>query len=306
MNVNRPFAEGLRAVLVALVTTTVVLVVSADAAAGSSFVAGRDAHLRGHHERAAAAFRAHLARFPRDAVAWIWLGASYYHAGYGREAVVAFERAAALAPSGDVALWLGAVYARVGREADARRALVVAARSSRRHTALMAKQWLRAAQGRAVPVLDRDASPDTYAYVARWYNPRLDASQVDAIVRSVRYYSRAYDVDPRLVMAVIAVESGFHIAAQSPAGAYGLGQLMPSTWRAMGINPADPVANIYASIRVLRGQLDWFGSNPALALAAYNAGRGAVTRYGGIPPFHETQWYVYNVLTLYRYLTGDS
>jgi soluble lytic murein transglycosylase-like protein len=78
---------------------------------------------------------------------------------------------------------------------------------------------------------------------------------------------------------------------------------MPATARALGVNPWDPVQNLYGSIRYLRGNLDRFGwEQPHLALAAYNAGRGAVTRYEGIPPYAETQWYVANVSSLYRRL----
>jgi soluble lytic murein transglycosylase-like protein len=78
---------------------------------------------------------------------------------------------------------------------------------------------------------------------------------------------------------------------------------MPATARALGVNPWDPVQNVYGSIRYLRGNLDRFGwDRPHLALAAYNAGRGAVARYEGIPPYPETQWYVANVSSLYRRL----
>ncbi len=193
---------------------------------------------------------------------------------------------------------------RLGDETSARAAFAFAARRGQPFASQLAQQWLRALAGRAVPVLQRSTYPAQYAYVVRWYNHRLTPDQVNAIVRSVLYYSQAYGIDPRLVMSLIAVESGFDVAARSPAGAYGLGQLMPATWQAMGVHPADPVGNIYATVRVLRGQLDRFGDDPSLALAAYNAGRGAVERYSGIPPFQETQWYVYNVLTLYRHLIG--
>ena len=77
--------------------------------------------------------------------------------------------------------------------------------------------------------------------------------------------------------------------------------LVRATADALGVNPWDPTQNLYGAIRYLRGNLDRFGwENPHLALAAYNAGRGAVERYDGIPPYAETQWYVYNVTTLYR------
>jgi soluble lytic murein transglycosylase-like protein len=80
---------------------------------------------------------------------------------------------------------------------------------------------------------------------------------------------------------------------------------MPATWQAMRVHPADPVANVYATVRVLKGNLERLGGDPVLALAAYNAGRGAVERYTGIPPYRETQWYVYNVLGLYQHFAGS-
>ncbi len=289
---------------IAAVVLLAALLYAAPAAGGSLLATGREAHLAGRHQEAALALRAYLDQNPRDASAWVWLGASYYQLGYVRDAASAFEHAMALQPSGDIALWLGAAYAASGREADARAAFVRATRSPKPQTALLAQQWLRAASGREVPVLDGEMVPAAYAHVVRWYNPRLDASQVDAIIRSVLHYGTAYRIDPRLIMALIAIESGFRIQVQSPAGAYGLGQLMPDTWRAMGVDPADPVGNIYATARVLRAHLDRFGGNLQLALAAYNAGHNAVTRYNGIPPFRETQWYVYNVLRLFRHLAG--
>jgi soluble lytic murein transglycosylase-like protein len=157
-------------------------------------------------------------------------------------------------------------------------------------------------------VLPEATAPQAYAAytrIIRWYNSALTAAQVDAIARSVLYYSTTYRVDARLIMALIAVESGFRITARSPAGAYGLGQLMPATWEMMRVHPADPVANVYATVRVLKGNLERLGGDPVLALAAYNAGRGAVERYSGIPPYRETQWYVYNVLGLYQHFAGQ-
>lgn len=275
------------------------------ASAESLFVTGRQAHLAGRHLEAVVALRAYLADHPTDAEAWVWLGGSYYQLGSIPDAVACFERAMGLQPSGETALWLGAAYAQAGRDSEAKAAFLRASHSPRPQTALLAQQWLRAAAGRQVPVLEDEMVPEAYAYVVRWYNPHLTEAQVDAIVRSVLYYSTAYHVDPRLVMALIAVESGFRVSVESVAGATGLGQLMPETWRAMGINPVDPVGNVYATVRVLRGHLDRYGSNLQLALAAYNAGHNAVTRYNGIPPFRETQWYVYNIMTLYRHLVGS-
>ena len=292
-------------ILVGLILVGLILILSLPAGAGSTFATARDAHLSGRHQEAVVHLRSYLASAPKDATAWLWLGASYYQLGQAEDAVAAFTRAASLRPSAEVLLWLGASYVRLGRYTEAERVLGQASASPRSQTAQVARQWLRTIRGRQAPVLDERQDPAQYAYVVRWYNPALNAEQVDAVVRSVLYFSRRYGVDPRLVVSLIAVESGFHPTAQSSAGAYGLGQLMPATARSLGVNPSDPVANIYGTVRYLRAQLDRFGGNAALALAAYNAGRGAVSRYGGIPPYSETQWYVVNVMALYRHLAGS-
>ncbi|MFS8640308.1 MAG: lytic transglycosylase domain-containing protein [Symbiobacteriaceae bacterium] len=116
--------------------------------------------------------------------------------------------------------------------------------------------------------------------------------------------ARRYGLDPRLLWAVARAESGLNPAAVSPAGAVGLMQLMPSTARALGVSdPFDPVQNVDAGARYLRQQLERFG-DIRLALAAYNAGPGAVQRYGGIPPYRETRQYVERVLALWREAGG--
>jgi soluble lytic murein transglycosylase-like protein len=109
----------------------------------------------------------------------------------------------------------------------------------------------------------------------------------------------AHGVDPRLVKAVIQAESAYQPGARSPKGAMGLMQLMPDTARQyQARNAYDPRANIEAGVKYLRTLLDQF--ELPLAIAAYNAGEGAVRRFGGIPPFAETQDYVKKVLSLYR------
>ncbi|MHB1486730.1 MAG: NlpC/P60 family protein [Acidimicrobiales bacterium] len=106
-----------------------------------------------------------------------------------------------------------------------------------------------------------------------------------------------HGLSPQLLAAVAKVESGFDPGATSPAGAEGLMQIMPATAAGMGINPYDPAQAIDAAGRILAGNLAHFGSVP-LALAAYNAGAGAVETYGGIPPYPETQAYVQKITAL--------
>jgi soluble lytic murein transglycosylase-like protein len=103
-------------------------------------------------------------------------------------------------------------------------------------------------------------------------------------------------IDPALLAGRIKQESGFNPHAGSAAGAQGLTQLMPGTARGLGVsNPFDPAQSIEGGARYLKQQLDHFGGDVARALAAYNAGPGAVQRYGGVPPYAETQNYVRRV-----------
>lgn len=106
-----------------------------------------------------------------------------------------------------------------------------------------------------------------------------------------------YGVSPSLLAAVAQAESGFNPGAVSPAGAIGLMQLMPGTAAGLGVDPHDPAQAIDGAARLLASNLRQFGS-VELAVAAYNAGAGAVQRYGGIPPYPETQAYVAKVVSL--------
>ena len=109
--------------------------------------------------------------------------------------------------------------------------------------------------------------------------------------------SEAHGVDPLLVRALIQVESNYKVRARSHKGAVGLMQLMPSTAREYNVrNPYDPKANIAAGVKHLKSLIDRWGVE--LALAAYNAGEGAVKKYNGIPPYRETRNYVSRILSL--------
>lgn len=107
--------------------------------------------------------------------------------------------------------------------------------------------------------------------------------------------ARRHGVDPNIALSVAKAESNFNPNARSPAGAIGVMQLMPSTAKALGVDPYDTAQNIEGGIRYLKQQYDRFGSWP-LALAAYNAGPGAVEKHGGIPSYPETQEYLRRVL----------
>lgn len=112
--------------------------------------------------------------------------------------------------------------------------------------------------------------------------------------------AQKYNVDPKLVAAVAEVESNGRQEAVSSVGAIGVMQLMPDTAASLGVDPYDKQQNIEGGAKYLRQMLDTFGGDLKKAVAAYNAGPGAVKAYGGIPPYKETQNYVSKVLDIYR------
>ena len=117
----------------------------------------------------------------------------------------------------------------------------------------------------------------------------------------VEQAARRRGLDPALVLAVVSVESGFRPEAVSPKGAQGLMQLMPRTAASLGVLDAfDPEQNLDAGVRHLEALLKLYDGNLTRALAAYNAGQGAVARHGGVPPYRETRDYVRRVLERYR------
>ncbi len=126
--------------------------------------------------------------------------------------------------------------------------------------------------------------------------PVLDGTPYAEIIAAA---AEAHGVDPMLVRALIQVESGYRPRARSPRGAMGLMQLMPSTAREYNVrHPFEPKANIEAGIKHLKTLIDRFGDDVGLALAAYNAGTGAVEKFNGIPPYRETRSYVSRILAL--------
>jgi len=142
---------------------------------------------------------------------------------------------------------------------------------------------------RADVVPARDTARDRYR--------RYDAYIAEA--------AQLYAIPEALIRAVIRVESDYDPRVVSCAGAKGLMQIMPGTAKGLGVNPFDPAQAIDGAARLLSGNLKEFGSLP-LAVAAYNAGGGAVHKYGGIPPFAETQAYVPKVMAAMAAVNGEA
>ncbi len=170
--------------------------------------------------------------------------------------------------------------------------------------------------GGAVAGLSARAQPLYAAYYqfVSGRNPRLSATQIGQITFHLLNFADKYNVDPRLVVSMIVAESDFDPMSTSRTGAKGLGQLMPGTARGLGVNNAYDIAqNLAGSINYLRSRLDTYSDGTqadgaysfnqiALAMAAYNAGEGAVKKYRGVPPYRETQAYVKRVTSLYQQL----
>ncbi|WP_019672525.1 lytic transglycosylase domain-containing protein [Psychrobacter lutiphocae] len=128
--------------------------------------------------------------------------------------------------------------------------------------------------------------------------PQIKYSPLDNIIN---HYAAQHNVPPDLIKAIIKQESGFNVHAVSPKGARGLMQLMPTTAASYGrYNLFNPQHNIAVGTKHLSYLLNKYNNQLHLALAAYNAGEGNVAKYGGIPPFSETQNYVLNVLKSYN------
>jgi soluble lytic murein transglycosylase-like protein len=148
-----------------------------------------------------------------------------------------------------------------------------------------------------------------YAAALRAFDPALDDGRAIRLAARVVAEADAAHLDARLVVALVAVESSWNPQAVSPAGARGLGQLMPATAAGLGVDPDDPEANLHGTVVHLAGLVARYRRLPpreayTRAIAAYNAGAGAVDRYGGVPPYRETQLEVRRVIGLWRRLCG--
>lgn len=165
---------------------------------------------------------------------------------------------------------------------------------------------------RSWTVAASDATP-LYAKFVKDQNPKLSDKEATRIAEGVIGFSLHYKVDARLVMALILAESNFNPKATSRAGAQGLVQLMPGTAAELGVqNSYDSIDNLYGAVKLIKSHLDKYKASTGddydalvLALAAYNAGPGAVKRHGGVPPYKETQNYVRKVIGYYRKICGE-
>ena len=232
-----------------------------------------------------------------DAEAWMARGAAYYRAGALVPAERAFARAASAGPTlAGPALWLGVVEAPRGNRAAAARWFTEALR---RHASTAergyATAWLNLLGIEVSRPRWRVRTWEDYAAFIRAANSSLTLAQARWLGYAVVAAAVRCRVDSRLLASVIYIESRFDHRSISPAGAEGLGQLMPRSAVGLGVDPRDPLLNLVGAAWLLRLNLDEFKSVP-LALAAYNAGGPAVRRWRGIPPYPETQWYVWAVL----------
>ncbi len=232
----------------------------------------------------------------------------------------------AVASANDIAAaeykWRQTVAARQAKEKQYQAAMAAnRSRLASRSNAVRGGSSVRTAVDPNAPLSLSPAAKSVYPYyrdfIQSW-NKKLPATQAASIAASVLLFSERYDVDPRLVIALLIAESDFRPGITSNKGAMGLGQIMPDEAKDLGLsNPYDPVQNVAGAVYLLRGRLDKYSGGKGkqdltmqhiiLALASYNAGMGAVKKYGGVPPYRETQNYVKKIERIYRQLcAGDT
>jgi soluble lytic murein transglycosylase-like protein len=158
-----------------------------------------------------------------------------------------------------------------------------------------------AADAQVVVPLSAPTTVAAYAHVLKNINPQLPKWKSRDLARHLLANASRWQLDPNFLAALVTVESRWHTSAESAVGAIGLGQLMPGTAAVLHVNPRDPVQNLYGAARYLKGLIERYHS-PRLAAAAYNAGPAAVARYGGIPPYVETENYVVRVMDAWEHI----
>ncbi len=151
----------------------------------------------------------------------------------------------------------------------------------------------------AAPIVDLTSSTGAATSLGYQTNAAMDALGVPASYQPLfEAAGQTYGVDPVLLAAVAKQESGFNPSAQSSAGALGIMQIMPATAAGLGVSPLDPASAIGGAAQMLSSYLSNYGGSVPLALAAYNAGPGAVAAYGGVPPYAQTQNYVSSITSM--------
>ena len=142
-----------------------------------------------------------------------------------------------------------------------------------------------------------------YAHVLHKFNPQMPDWQSQDLAKHLLINANRWKVDANILVALVSVESAWRTGARSWVGAIGLGQLMPGTAAVLHVDPHDPYQNLQGAAKYLGGLLHRYRNSPhqySLAFAAYNAGPKAISLYGGIPPYAETQNYVVKVMSAWH------
>ena len=229
------------------------------------------------------------------------MGIAAYRSGAPVQALATFAQVARAKPlSALPAIWAGIAATAAGRTQEAEAYFREGLR--RPHSDFqerITRGWLARLEILRGTALAKSGTSNMIAALAHRSNPRLTWKQAAWIGEHVAAAAHKEGIDPWLLAAVVYVESRFVHASTSGSGATGLGQLMPQAARQASVDPKDPWENLLGTARTLRGHYRAFG-DWNLALAAYNAGESAVRRYGGIPPYAETRWYVDAVWAVYH------